>query len=138
MDIRTAAITAVCCLTAGAGTVAQAKERLDGEQIRALISGKTSYGEHAFKDNGGHVFRKDDGTFVAYRKASAELRRGAWSVQNDRYCRQPEGEKNACREVYDQGDGTYRLYVQPKNLMKPRKHVWTITKIADGNPENLK
>lgn len=138
MGIRTAAMTAVCCLTVGAGTVAQAEERLYGEQIRALISGKTTYGKHAFKDNEGYVYRKDDGTFVAFRTARNELRRGTWSVRNDMFCRQPEGEDNRCREVYDQGDGTYRLYVQPKNLTKPRKHVWTINKIADGNPENLK
>ena len=70
-------------------------------------AGKTTYGKHAFKDNEGYVYRKDDGTFVAFRTAGNELRRGTWSVRNDMFCRQPEGEDNRCREVYDQGDGTY-------------------------------
>jgi hypothetical protein len=129
-------LLAATAFAAAAVSGVHAEERLNNEQIKSLFSGKTTYGQHAFKDNSGYMYRKEDGTFVAYRKTRGKVT-GTWSVKDNMFCRKPDGRDFGCREVYDQGDGTFRFYVQPKNLIKPRKHVWTITKIVDGNPENL-
>ena len=54
-------------------------------------------------------------------------------------CHQPEDKpKPVCQEVKDNGDGTCNRYKQPGNLAKPKKHVFTWTKVVPGNSETLK
>jgi hypothetical protein len=86
------------------------------------------------------------GTQVVLRKGAAWKkgwnnedgnRTGTWRVQGSKYCRTPDGDAERCFELSDNGDGTYNMYIQPKNLAIPRKHVWTWTKVVPGNPENL-
>ena len=121
----------------GASSWVSAGEEMSGEQIKAMMSGNTAYGKHTRKDKHGYSFRRADGTFVGWNNEDGR-RSGTWGVQGNKYCRTPEGEENRCFELSDNGDGTYNMYFQPGNLVMPRKHVWTWTKVVPGNPENLK
>lgn len=118
-------------------TTAVAGDRMSGDQLRALLTDATTYGQHARKSNiTAHAYRRDDGTFVgAHSKKGA--RSGTWNVVGNEYCRHPKGEKNGCREVFDNGDGTYSLYKKAGSPMKPSRHVWNWVKVVPGNPENL-
>lgn len=120
----------------GASAGAFAGERLDDEQIRQLISGNTTYGKSETTDRHGYAHWRADGTVVGWNSEEG-ARRGTWRTSNDRICRHDDGDRERCNEVYDNGDGTYGRYVQPKNLAFPRKHVATWTKVVSGNPENL-
>lgn len=117
-------------------TAATAKEKLSGEQITALISGNTTYGRLDTKNQHGHTYRRADGTFVGWNSADGATK-GTWRVSGDMYCGHGEGKFENCQEVYDEGDGTYGRYVQPKSLAKPKKLIGIWTKVVPGNPENL-
>ncbi len=113
-----------------------AKDVLSGDQIKALISGNTTYGKSLQKRQEGHGFHREDGIFLGWNSSDGAVK-GTWRVSGDRYCRKLEGKDEFCNEVRDNGDGTYTRYVQPKNLAMPMKPVAAWTKIAPGNPENL-
>lgn len=107
------------------------------EQIRQLISDHTTYGKsETKKGRHSHSFWRADGTVVGWNSEEG-ARKGTWRVTSNMICRQDEGDKERCNEVYDNGDGTYGRYVQPKNLAFPRKHVATWIKVVPGNAENL-
>jgi len=125
-------VCAAVCVTNGAF----AGERMTDEQIKQLISGNTTYGKSETKDRHGYAFWRADGTVVGWNSEEG-ARKGTWRTANDMICRQDEGDKERCNEVYDNGDGTYGRYVQPKNLAFPRKHVATWTKVVPGNAEGL-
>ena len=113
-----------------------AGERMNDEQIRQLVSGNTTCGKSATRNRHGHAHWRADGTVVGW-SSEQGARRGTWRTADDRICRRDEGDRERCNEVYDNGDGTYGRYVQPKNLAFPRKHMATWIKVAPGNPENL-
>jgi hypothetical protein len=117
-------------------SVASAGEWMTGEQIQKLISGNTTYGKHELKGFTSYSYNREDGTSVGWNSDSGAIR-GTWRVQGNKICRQTEGREESCHEVKDNGDGTYSRYVQPKNLVMPRRHVFTWTKVVPGNPENL-
>ena len=121
---------ALCCLlpaSAGAG------ERMNGDQLRELLSDVTTYGKHAFKDLSGNTYRRADGTFVG-RHSKKGARSGTWTVVGDEYYRHPKGEENGCRTVFNNGDGSYDLHRKKGGSLK---HVWTWGRVVPGNPENL-
>jgi len=129
MHIRLFAVSIaiVALLSFGA---ALAGEKLSGPQIATLISDKTTYGEHAFRDREGYGYWRSDGTFVNPRGE------GTWEIEGDEFCRTHSSDnRRSCRDILDNGDGTYSHIL--KNGKNAGKHVWTWIKIAEGNPENL-
>lgn len=131
------AVSAALVLGWGASSQVIAGSSMSGEQINTMMSGNTTYGKHTRKDKRGHSFRSADGTFVGWNNVDGQ-RSGTWRVQGNQYCRTPDGDSGRCFELSDNGDGTYKMYIQPNNLAMPRKHIWTWTKVVPGNPENLK
>lgn len=125
MHHRLLALTTAAVFLLGIGK-ALAAETLSGPQIALLISDKTTYGEHAFKDRKGFGYWRPDGTYVNARGA------GTWELKGNMFCRTHSSDnKTSCREIRDNGDGTYA------HILKNGKHVWTWTNIAEGNAENL-
>lgn len=136
METRKMAALSVGIWLALAVSAAAAETRLNGDQISVLIKGNTTYGKHTRKDSHGYAYWRPDGSYAGWnsdRGATA----GSWRVADDKFCRTPQGESEGCREIYDRGDGTYAHKVEPKNVMGPRQHIWTWTKIVEGNAENL-
>jgi hypothetical protein len=121
------ALAASLCI--GLGASAFAAEMMTGDEIAALISGNTTYGEHAWKDLHGYAYRSPDGTFVS-RNFPGGLIAGTWTVKGDVYC-EKRGDVY-CHEIQDMGDGTYKHFA-----VGTGKHVATWTKITPGNAENL-
>lgn len=132
--LRNAAAAALLGLSVSS---ASAGEWLTGDQIEALISGNTTYGKHEKKDFNAYSYNRPDGTFVGWSSKWGPTK-GTWRVKGNRICRHREGGKREnCHDVRDNGDGTYNRYKQPKNLTKPRVHIFTWTKVAEGNAENV-
>jgi hypothetical protein len=122
-------VASVASLCIGLCASAHAGEQMLGDQIEALISGNTTYGEHAWKDQHGYAYRRSDGTYVSQNYPGGRIT-GTWIIKGDIYC---EKRRDVyCHEIHDMGDGTYR------NLaVKTRKHVATWSKVVPGNVENL-
>jgi hypothetical protein len=137
VKIRIVAVSAALALGWGASSQVVAGNSMSGEQINTMMSGNTTYGKHTRKNKHGHSFKHADGAFVGWNNEDGK-RTGTWRTQGNKYCRTPDGDSERCFELSDNGDGTYNMYIQPGNLIMPRKHVWTWTKVVPGNPENLK
>lgn len=123
-------LSTVLCI-AGAvlvgSTSAVAGDKLSGPEIKELLSDKTTYGKHAFKDIESFGYWRADGTFTGKRNS------GTWEIKGDKFCRSlASNGKTSCREIQDNGDGTYSHF-----LAKNGKHIWTWTKIVEGNAEEF-
>jgi hypothetical protein len=120
---------AAASLCIGLATTVHAGEKMTGDQITALISGNTAYGEHAWKDRHGYAYYREDGTLTGWIHPDGPMT-GTWRLKGDVFC-----EKRTdvyCHEIHDMGDGTYEYYATGTD-----KHIATWTKIVPGNPENL-
>jgi hypothetical protein len=102
---------------------------MTGDQIEALISGNTTYGGHAWKDQHGYAYRRPDGTYVSQDIPGGRIR-GTWIIKGDVYC-EKRGDVY-CHEIQDMGDGTYRHLAA-----ETKKHVATWSRVIPGNVENL-
>ncbi|SEA84906.1 hypothetical protein [Rubrimonas cliftonensis] len=77
--LTTAGLVAACCLVALAACAARAQSPLDGERIRAVVSGKTIAG--GMLDGGPYSeFYGEDGVI------RGEGYTGAWTVEGDAMC----------------------------------------------------
>lgn len=128
------AMVACCAMLAPA---VHAGTMLNGDQIRALVSGNTTFGKHEIK-NGmhGYSYNRADGTYVGWNSKRGATS-GKWWVEGDRMCRHRDGGKPFCQSVGDNGDGTYNRYEKLKNVMRGDVHVFTWTKVEPGNPQGL-
>jgi len=110
-------------------------EQLNGEQVTALLSGKTSYAYHDFKDFDIDTYFAPDGSVISIR--NGEKHTGKWRVEsngnhcvrlNDPYSGEPK--KEHCRFI-ENNDGTYtRIKVKRKGKRIP---IITYKRFADGN-----
>jgi len=106
---------------------------MSADEVKALVTGKTTIGHHAFKDSDGA------GYFDASGKTYGKNRGlGTWRVKSDgAHCIKNDGsKKERCRYIKKDGD-VYKRYVVKGDVMKSHKHVWTWTKIEDGNTQNF-
>lgn len=105
------------------------------EELVSSFSGKTVYGKHAFKSKKGITWHSPDGKAVS-RYAGEGTLKGKWwvSKKNGKFCLERGGKKR-CQWVVKQSDGTYFKYKQTKQ--GALKHIWTYTKVVDGNAEGL-
>ena len=138
MRIRTlVSVAAVAGLGLLAAT-AQAGAKMSGEQIKALVSGNTTFGKHEIKNRDSYAYNREDGTYVGWSSKWGDMK-GTWWVDGDRFCRNREGGKgDFCTTVKDNGDGTYNRYRKGKNALRGDIHILTWTKIEPGNPKELK
>lgn len=116
-------VLAYCIL--GISQVALAEQRvLNADEVTAMFSDKTVWGEHAFKPKKSIVYLSSDGTYKSRRLDVDETNEGKWSVnKKGELCMKNKKEK--CRKVVDE-DGVIKKY-------KKKKHVWTYTKFEEGN-----
>jgi hypothetical protein len=108
-------------------------EYLSAEEVKSLFTNRTSSGHHAFKNEQGSRYFDESG------KSSGTTGTGTWRVNKEgMLCVSNDGNSNErCRHISKSGD-KYKKYKIRKNVMKGHKHVWTYTKIEDGNPRNFK
>lgn len=106
-----------------------ADTRVEKDELKALISGKTLEGKWITWQT----------TYKMYLDPSGELRRiyGSGNKEEGRWWVNKKGklcfeiEDKACRRVKQRGDGGYNLYNRQKELKQ------TIEKIANGNIYNM-
>ena len=110
----------------GMSQVALAETRdLTKDEIIAMFSDKTVWGNHAKKDRRNKVYFAPDGTFKSKRLDEKGGSEGKWSVDDkNRLCMEKNGDTR-CRTVVDK-NGKIIKY-------KGKKHVWNYTKFEDGN-----
>ena len=113
----------LACGLIGMSQVVLAEQRtLTGDEVTAMFSDKTVWGEHAFKDKKTIGYFAADGSLLKNKKES----KGKWSVdKKGRLCIKKGGEKK-CTKIVDDG-GVIKKY------NKKNKHVYTYTKFEDGN-----
>lgn len=100
-----------------------AAETLSGDQIKALIVGKTVQVEHLMKDTEFQMYFAPDGT--AIRKGGNGIKTGTYRIENNMHCIDM-GKGENCGTVVANGDGTY------KRLKNGKKHVINWLKFSEG------
>ena len=109
----------------GMSQVALAEKRLlTADEVTALVSGKTAWLQHAFKDKKLVVYYSPDGTWKSKRLDKNKTDKGKWSVDKEgRLCMNKW--KN-CRRIYDVGGAV-------KDHQGSNEHNMTYTKFEDGD-----
>jgi len=98
---------------------------LNADEVAAMFSDKTVWGEHAFKEKKTMSYFSADGSFTGKQLDINETTKGKWSVYKKGRLFLERGGDNLCRKVVDDG-GVIKKY-------KKKKHVFTYTKFEDGN-----
>jgi len=110
--------------------------KLNADEVRQLISGNTLVFEHA---EGGRIrtrYYDANGTFRQMNKKGTKKQKGKWSINNNgQLCNQRKG-KGVCHKIYQQGD-VWRTYIDRTNPTGGDKHILTIQKVLEGNPNNF-
>ncbi len=106
-------IVAALCMGVFIGT-ASAADYMSADEIKALISGKTTHGVGLKKDFTVVTHFAPDGSLMGERNGNK--RTGSWNVTDDgQHCVDFSDGKNNCRFIKDNGDGTYsRVKVKTK------------------------
>lgn len=92
---------------------------LSGDEIKALITGKTVYVTHKANGNQWKTYFAADGTTAASNSDG-----GRWEIKDGKHCN--TGVKLVCAKVADLGDGIYAR-------LKPNGDIAVVwTKIVDG------
>ncbi|GAG69768.1 unnamed protein product [marine sediment metagenome] len=90
----------------GMSQVVLAEQRtLTGDEVTAMFSDKTVWGEHAIKDKQTVGYFAADGSFTGRNLANKNTKStGKWSVdKKGRLCLKKGGEKKKCTTVVDDG-----------------------------------
>ena len=100
---------------------------LTKDEIIAMFSDKTVWGNHAKRNKRNKVYYAPDGTFKSKRLDEIESGEGKWYVNEENLLCKESGETHEmkCRRVVDK-NGKIKKY-------KDKKHVWNFTKFEDGN-----
>jgi hypothetical protein len=110
-----------------------AGQRVDGDELKSLITGKTLEGRWILWASSYRVYLDPDGSFSrVFGKGGkfGENDSGRWWVnKKGKLCY--EVRNKACRRVKRRSDGGYNLFNKKKVLKQ------TIEKITDGNPYKL-
>ena len=109
----------------GFSSLILAEERtLTGDEVTAMFSDKTVWGEHAVKDKKSISYFAADGSYSGKNLTKNTKSKGKWSVDKKGRLCIDKGDKK-CRKIVDDG-GEIKKY-------KKKKHVYTYTKFEDGN-----
>lgn len=106
--------------------------QLTGDEVTALFTDKTQHCDQVGKDKTCKTYNAADGRVTRIMDADGVRRDGNWWVSDKgEYClRWDEKKKDLCFTVFKQEDGSYHLF-------KKGKHKAIITKLLDGNSENM-
>lgn len=106
--------------------------QLTSDQVRSLFTDKTQFCDQMGKDITCKTYNAADGRVTRVMDADGVRREGNWWVSDTgEYCLRWNGKKKAlCFTVFRQADGSY-------HLLRKGKHKATITKMLDGNSENM-
>lgn len=108
-----------------------ADDALSASQLKTLFGGGKTF--EATNEERGISFTNyfsPDGR-VAMITERGGKRKGTWRVdESGTHCVKWEDQSEICHKVVRQGDGTYKRFLGDK-------HVVTIHKVTDGNPNNI-
>ncbi len=108
---------------------------LNGDEVKALLSGNTVEAIHAAKGFTITTYYSPDGTFRQIRDGNNES--GTWEIDDQGFlCTYREGWGGECRLIR-QEEGVWKAYKIPRNRMKLPRHKRTYTQVLEGNPHNL-
>jgi hypothetical protein len=117
------------------GTAAAAAAEMTGEEVKALITGKTVYLELGTTSTGGTgqgaIFYSPDGAAL-YRTASGAIWHGTWTIRGNNVCIDwKEAPNNACTK-YDKIGSTITIVNSTTGQARGK-----VAKAVDGNIEKL-
>lgn len=97
---------------------ALAGKTLSGDEIKALVTGKTIESEHLIRDFTFKVYFDKDGE-TAYRTLpNGNIKETTYSIKGNRHCIFWQG-KDRCAQIQENGDGTYyRVNFRGKKTIK--------------------
>lgn len=111
-----------------------AGQRVDGDELKSLITGKTLEGRWILWASSYRAYLDSDGSFTRIFGKGGKLEMndsGTWWInKNGKLCYKVTN-NTACRRVKRRNDGGYNLFNKRKVLKQ------TIEKITDGNPYKL-
>jgi len=115
-------------------SVANADTRVEKDELKALITGKTLEGKWIVWDSNYRMYLAPSGDMKRVYGKGTELTddlSGTWMInKKGKLCFEVNNMK--CRRVKKRDDGGYNLYNKRGEVRQ------TIEKITDGNPYNLK
>jgi hypothetical protein len=96
------------------GNPVYAGDFMNGDEVKALLSGKTVTGKGLKKDFTVVTYFSPDGTMLGTK--DGESRNGTWTVEDDgKQCIKFDDGNSNCRYIKDNGDGTYTKIKVKKN-----------------------
>jgi len=105
-------------------------DKLNGKDIKLLLSGNSIQGEHTKKGFSFKHFYKEDGTAVSINDRDNEKRQRTWTVSEEgEFCYKKNEGGGFCATIY-------RDAVTHKVFKNNSKHIWTFT-VLPGNAFNL-
>ena len=108
---------------------------LNANEVKTLISDKTVQQKHALKGKTINIYFSPDGTFR--HKKKGKIITGQWRTDSDgKLCKKYKDVHKKCALIIKQGE-VWKLYFVPIQAGFPWQHLFTFTKIMDGNPKNL-
>lgn len=104
-------------LLLGSSTLSAA-EYLNGDELNAMVSGKTAYCQHLSRPSSGRTYFAPDGTMYGIRRG--DPRKGTWSVKGDTLCTN-WGKRPVCSRYQSDGEGGhYKFKLDGKKIV----HIW--------------
>lgn len=110
--------------------------KLNADEVRQLVSGNTLVFEHA---EGGWMptrYYDSNGTFRQLNKKGNKTVKGNWSINSKGQLCNSKKSKSVCHIIYKSGN-VWETYVEAHNPTMGNKHIMTIKKVMDGNPNGL-
>lgn len=105
-----------------------AEEFLSGEQIKTLLSNKTSEIEKVDKDSKNHLkaYTAKDGSRLLYIPWKDKTVERKWWVEDNKLCGSHPKTGDYCRDVKSVGNGVYHVFSNGK-------HLRTFKNLKEGN-----
>ena len=111
------------------------EQGLNYDEVKALISDKTVKQKNAIKGVTAIIYFSSDGTFR--QKKKGKIIKGKWHINGKgELCEKYKNVHEKCLLIVEAGN-KWKLYFIPIHPTYPWKHLFTFTKILDGNPKNL-
>jgi hypothetical protein len=110
--------------------------KLNADEVEQLISGNTVVFEDAVSGRVITRYYAANGTFRQLNKKGNKTVKRNWSI-NDKgqLCNSKKG-KGVCHIIYSRGK-VWETYVEARSPTMGNKHILTIKKVLDGNPNGL-
>lgn len=113
--------------------------KLNTDEVKQLVSGKTVVFKVYEGAEGGREktrFYAPDGTFRQFNKKKNKTVKGKWHVNAKSELCNSTKKRGACHVIYKRGN-VWETYVERPDPTSPGKHILTIEKVLEGNPNGL-